>query len=46
VILVDTSIWIEVSPESDGVELPEAVDLEKVVTCLPVVQEILQGAGV
>ncbi len=41
--LVDTSIWIEVFRERDPLPLEELVDFEEVVTCLPVVQEVLQG---
>ena len=41
--LVDTSIWIEVFRKPSRLRLPDLVDLEEVVTCLPVVQETLQG---
>jgi len=37
VILVDTSVWIEFFRESTGFDLEAAVDLDDVVTCLPVV---------
>ena len=40
---MDTSIWIEVFRERDPLRLEELVDFEEVVTCLPVVQEVLQG---
>jgi len=43
VTLVDTSIWIEVFRERDPLQLEEIVDFEEIVTCLPVVQEVLQG---
>jgi hypothetical protein len=43
VFLVDTSIWIEVFRKPSRLRLPDLVDLEEVVTCLPVVQETLQG---
>jgi predicted nucleic acid-binding protein len=43
VILVDTSIWIEVFRARRPFELEAAVDFDDVVTCLPVVQEVLQG---
>jgi predicted nucleic acid-binding protein len=43
VILVDTSIWIEVFRARRPVDLEAAVDLDDVVTCLPIVQEVLQG---
>ena len=41
--LVDTSVWIEVFRKPSRLTLPDLVDLEEVVTCLPVVQETLQG---
>ena len=43
VLLVDTSVWIEVFRKSSRLSLPSLVDLEEVVTCLPIVQEVLQG---
>jgi predicted nucleic acid-binding protein len=43
VVLVDTSVWIEVFRKKNPLRLPTFVDLEDVVTCLPVVQEVLQG---
>jgi predicted nucleic acid-binding protein len=43
VFLVDTSVWIEVFRKPSRLRLPDLVDLEEVVTCLPVVQETLQG---
>lgn len=42
-ILVDTSIWVEVFRRSRPLDLEEHLDFEEVVTCLPVVQEVLQG---
>ncbi|MBN1444429.1 MAG: PIN domain-containing protein [Planctomycetes bacterium] len=42
-VLVDTSVWIEVFRRLDPLDLEPIVDLEAVVTCLPVVQEVLQG---
>ncbi len=41
--LVDTSIWIEVFRKPSRVNLTDLVDFDEVVTCLPVVQETLQG---
>ena len=41
--LVDTSVWIEVFRKPSRVNLANLVDLDEVVTCLPVVQETLQG---
>jgi hypothetical protein len=43
VTLVDTSVWIEVFRSRPRVRLDEVVDFEEIVTCLPVVQEVLQG---
>lgn len=42
-VLVDTSLWIEVFRAGSRLALPAVVDLEDVVTCLPVIQEVLQG---
>lgn len=42
-VLVDTSVWIEVFRKSARVELESLVDFDDVVTCLPVIQEVLQG---
>ena len=42
-VLVDTSIWIEVFARPQRLRLEEVVDLDDVVTALPVVQEVLQG---
>jgi predicted nucleic acid-binding protein len=42
-ILVDTSVWIEVFRKPPRFDPAAAIDLEDVVTCLPVVQEVLQG---
>jgi predicted nucleic acid-binding protein len=43
VVLVDTSVWVEVFRRRPRVRLEEVVDFDEVVTCLPVVQEVLQG---
>jgi predicted nucleic acid-binding protein len=43
VILVDTSIWIEVFRARRPLDLESVLDFDDVVTCLPVVQEVLQG---
>jgi predicted nucleic acid-binding protein len=45
VVLVDTSIWIEVFRKQARIRLEQVVDVEDIVTCLPVVQEVLQGFG-
>ena len=41
--LVDTSVWVEVFRERRPLDLVTLVDFDDVVTCLPVVQEVLQG---
>jgi len=43
VILIDTSVWIEVFRARQPLVLTSFVDFDDVVTCLPVVQEVLQG---
>ena len=42
-VLVDTSVWIEVFRRPSRFELSAVADLDEVVTCLPVIQEVLQG---
>lgn len=42
-VLVDSSVWIEVFRKPAGVRLEAVVDMDEVVTCLPVLQEVLQG---
>jgi len=42
-VLVDTSVWIAVFRSRDPLDLEAVVALDEVVTCLPVVQEVLQG---
>lgn len=42
-LLVDTSIWIEVFRTRPRLRLEDVTDLDEVATCLPVVQEVLQG---
>ena len=41
--LVDTSVWIELFRKSTTLDLESLVDLDEIVTCLPVIQEVLQG---
>jgi predicted nucleic acid-binding protein len=43
VVLVDTSAWIEVFRNPPRLVLEQVVDFDEIVTCLPVVQEVLQG---
>jgi len=45
VILVDTSIWIVSFRAHRPLRLDSAIDFDEVVTCLPVIQEVLQGFG-
>lgn len=42
-ILVDTSVWVEVFRKPNRLSLEQIVDLGDVVVCLPIVQEVLQG---
>ena len=41
--LVDTSVWIAHFRAHEPIDLERAVPFEEVVTCLPVIQEVLQG---
>jgi len=43
VVLVDTSVWVEVFRRPARLDLDRLVDFDDIVTCLPVVQEVLQG---
>jgi predicted nucleic acid-binding protein len=43
VVLVDTSVWIEVFRKPSKFNLESALDFDEIVTCLPVVHEVLQG---
>jgi len=43
VVLVDTSVWIEFFRQSSRFDLQAIIDLEEIVTCPPVIQEVLQG---
>lgn len=42
-ILVDTSVWIEVFRPRRPLDLERVVDFDEIATCLPVIQEVLQG---
>lgn len=42
-ILVDTSVWIAVFSRKHPLDIESIVPLEEVATCLPVIQEVLQG---
>jgi hypothetical protein len=43
VLLVDTSAWIEVFRKPARIDIMQLGDLDEIVTCLPVIQEVLQG---
>jgi predicted nucleic acid-binding protein len=43
VVLVDTSVWIEVFRRPSKIAIEKFVDFDDIVTCLPVIQEVLQG---
>ena len=42
-VLVDTSVWVEVFRKPLKFRLESALDFDEIVTCLPVVHEVLQG---
>lgn len=42
-VLVDTSVWIEVFRKPSRLKLDSVIGLDEIVTCLPVIQEVLQG---
>ena len=42
-LLVDTSVWIEVFRKTGRFQLETVAKLDEIVTCLPVIQEVLQG---
>lgn len=42
-ILVDSSIWIESFRKGTSLHLDQVVNLEEIVVCLPILQEVLQG---
>lgn len=42
-VLVDTSVWVEVFRRPRRLTLDSVADVDEVVTCLPVLQEVLQG---
>ena len=41
--LVDTSVWIEIFRARKPLRLASIVEFDEIVTCLPVIQEVLQG---
>lgn len=42
-VLVDTSVWIETFRARHPLRLDDVAPFDEIVTCLPVVQEVLQG---
>lgn len=42
-VLVDTSVWVRVFRREDSLDLEAVVEFDEIVTCLPVIQEVLQG---
>lgn len=42
-ILVDTSAWIELLARPARLSIDDVGELDEIVTCLPVIQEVLQG---
>jgi predicted nucleic acid-binding protein len=43
VVLVDSSVWVALFRKPPALRLDDVVDFDEIVTCLPVVQEVLQG---
>jgi predicted nucleic acid-binding protein len=41
--LVDSSVWIAVFRRKDPLDITSVVTFDEIVTCLPVIQEVLQG---
>ena len=42
-ILLDTSVWIEIFRTKGPLRIESILEFEEIVTCLPVIQEVLQG---
>ena len=42
-ILVETSVWVEVFRRRQPLDLADVVDFDDIATCWPIVQEVLQG---
>ena len=42
-VLVDSSVWIEVFRRHEPLDLADHLERNEMVTCLPVIQEVLQG---
>jgi hypothetical protein len=43
VLLVDTSVWIEVFAKPSRIDLVSVAPMDEIATCLPIVQEVLAG---
>jgi predicted nucleic acid-binding protein len=43
VIVVDSSVWITAFSKRPPFRLEELVRIDEIVTCLPIIQEVLQG---
>ena len=43
VYLIDSSVWIETFRRPARIDLPAVADLDEIVVCLPILQEVLQG---
>jgi predicted nucleic acid-binding protein len=43
VIVVDSSVWIAAFSKRPPFRIEDLVDIDEIVTCLPIVQEVLQG---
>jgi len=43
VLLVDTSIWIEVFKKESRIDLEAVAPIDEIILCLPIFQEVLQG---
>jgi predicted nucleic acid-binding protein len=43
VILIDSSVWIAALSARPPFRIEDLVDVNEIVTCLPVIQEVLQG---
>lgn len=42
-VLVDTSVWVELFRKAPRKPFDQLIDFDDIVTCLPVIQEVLQG---
>ena len=42
-VLVDTSVWIEIFRKPSKLRLDDIADFQDIVTALPIIQEVLQG---